>query len=259
MRKNIIFLILLCAAAVALRSAAAEELAVNEAAAPPEIDGVGDDECWSLLPAAEISVDSSAGPIKVSLKALKSDGSFYLLAVFPAATEKREHRPWIWSPVEQIYVAGEETEETLSIFIFSGAEDGTADLWIWRAARNNPSGFADDFSLLRQEALSPNKEFKILPDSGDLPWQSRFFADFAGDKIPRFYSRTPTGSAGDVRARGAYKDGAWTVEFARKLDTGNSDDLPLSPGSKVVILPVLGPPQPQYEPSATVVPTRIGQ
>ncbi len=32
------------------------------------------------------------------------------------------------------------------------------------------------------------------------------------------------GSAADVRAKGAWAAGKWTLEFARKLDTGNPDD-----------------------------------
>jgi hypothetical protein len=43
--------------------------------------------------------------------------------------------------------------------------------------------------------------------------------------IPGFYSSRPTGSRGDVEAKGTFAGGAWTVEWGRPLDTGNSDDI----------------------------------
>jgi hypothetical protein len=35
-----------------------------------------------------------------------------------------------------------------------------------------------------------------------------------------------------VRARGVWQNGRWTVELARKLVTGNQDDIQFAPGKK---------------------------
>jgi hypothetical protein len=62
-------------------------------------------------------------------------------------------------------------------------------------------------------------------DSGKPAWFSRYFAEFAGAELPRFYNRSPSGSAGDVKGRSSFKDGVMTIELARKLETGHKDDL----------------------------------
>ena len=42
--------------------------------------------------------------------------------------------------------------------------------------------------------------------------------------MPQYLEVKPSGSASDVRAKGQWADGWWTVEFARRLDTGHDDD-----------------------------------
>jgi hypothetical protein len=54
-----------------------------------------------------------------------------------------------------------------------------------------------------------------------------------GDKVPYIYFDSKAnglwgGSMDDVEARGTWKDGYWTVEFRRKLNTGFTDDIRLS-------------------------------
>ena len=43
-------------------------------------------------------------------------------------------------------------------------------------------------------------------------------------QAPHYATQKPAGSAADVEAKGTYADGKWTVEFKRKLATGNKDD-----------------------------------
>jgi len=50
-----------------------------------------------------------------------------------------------------------------------------------------------------------------------------------GDTVPQFVPGKPTGSAADVRAKGTWADGKWTLVLARKLDTGNKDDTTFDP------------------------------
>jgi hypothetical protein len=50
-----------------------------------------------------------------------------------------------------------------------------------------------------------------------------------GERVPQYLPGTPTGSAADVRAKGAWADGWWTLELERKLVTGHPDDTPFDP------------------------------
>jgi len=43
---------------------------------------------------------------------------------------------------------------------------------------------------------------------------------------------TPTGSAADVRAKGVWRDGRWTVELQRRLFTGHDDDTRFEPARR---------------------------
>ena len=57
-----------------------------------------------------------------------------------------------------------------------------------------------------------------------------FFADdnFAvGDEVPGVIVTPFIGDRGDVRARGQWLDGRWTVEFTRPFKTGSSFDIEL--------------------------------
>jgi PAS domain S-box-containing protein len=46
-----------------------------------------------------------------------------------------------------------------------------------------------------------------------------------GYTVPGYILRRPTGSQGDIDAKGTWRNGRWTVEFRRKLQTGNPDDV----------------------------------
>jgi hypothetical protein len=46
-----------------------------------------------------------------------------------------------------------------------------------------------------------------------------------GDEVPGWLVSPPADDRRDVRARGSYRDGVWTVEFARALTTGSANDV----------------------------------
>ncbi len=48
---------------------------------------------------------------------------------------------------------------------------------------------------------------------------------YEGDIVGRFINRIPSGSRADIKAKGVWKDGEWTIEFGRALNTGNDDDI----------------------------------
>ncbi|MEE9594883.1 MAG: ethylbenzene dehydrogenase-related protein, partial [Candidatus Hydrothermarchaeales archaeon] len=46
-----------------------------------------------------------------------------------------------------------------------------------------------------------------------------------GDTVPGYVLEKPVGSRGDVEAKGVWKDGVWSLEIKRKLNTGHDDDV----------------------------------
>jgi hypothetical protein len=136
------------------------------------------------------------------------------------------------------------------------------DLWQWRAARSNPVGHAGDdwvfdyrwFDEGKNMFTSPGEPlwmydraktgFAAIPEARLHEMLERFplvigrnaapfdpAAPFReGDLLPHPILQEPAGSMADIRANGAWRDGRWTVELRRKLDTGHSDDKVLAPG-----------------------------
>lgn len=130
-----------------------------------------------------------------------------------------------------------------------------ADLWHWKSYRSNPLGFADDgYVVYNAESKSGRKsdpgsggdsknetEAKDKPKFRQDPSKSPSAKGFlledevaeikdystfkAGDTLPYRILSKPSGSRGDIKAQGVYRDGGWTVLLSRKLDTGHDDDV----------------------------------
>ena len=69
-------------------------------------------------------------------------------------------------------------------------------------------------------------------DSGKSAYQEKIALDYQGPFTPRFSNRRPVGSRADIQARGCWREGVWTVELARKLDTGHDDDVAFTVGGE---------------------------
>ena len=135
----------------------------------------------------------------------------------------------------------------------------TVNVWQWRAVSTNPIGRADDdrWAAYRNDSLG-GRRLDNLASGGHFSnlnqdWQQPyflpvhpsvrgwidphseyvtpyFFADdnFAvGDEVPGVIVTPFIGDRGDVRARGQWLDGRWTVEFTRPFKTGSSFDIEL--------------------------------
>jgi len=132
------------------------------------------------------------------------------------------------------------------------AEKG--DLWHWKAARSDPYRYADDGWLTkagdktgrkddtggggetRNETADkskprfmqdPSKKASVpgvllTEESVEITDYSKFKAN---DVITYRLPKKPSGSRGDIKAESRYADGGWTVMLARKLETGNDDDV----------------------------------
>jgi hypothetical protein len=214
------------------------------------VDGLASDPAWGLAQPFSFEAQGASGRVTVMAAALWSPDRVWFLVRWPDKSRDDVHRPWVWSKEEKAYVAGREVEDALSIAIsregrmgecmLSGAE-ASSDLWTWRAARTDPSGFAEDATLtLSFQRIARANSYqtrngrtvwvKEEPDAGSLPYQAQVAGAYAGERIARYVPRTPSGSMADVAAKGTWRDGFWTVEFSRRLATGDPADAVLAPG-----------------------------
>jgi len=176
----------------------------------------------------------------------------FFLVTFPEEIPHETHKTWVWDTKEEVYREGPDRED---VFIFKWSMSGNsanlrlrepephvADIWFWKAHRTNPSGYADDKgqSISSKPSQSARKittprhgtlYFDRYGDTGKPPWDNHMFFEFKGDKLDQFSPRQPSGSRGDVRAKGVWSKAQWTIEFGRKLKTGNDDDIAFTPGS----------------------------
>jgi hypothetical protein len=134
-----------------------------------------------------------------------------------------------------------------------------ADMWHWESVRSNPVGYAEDGYVAFNATKEPEKGRKR--DAGNatkaknnrtkdksgpaymqdpsksasimgtlLVSQAVEIKDNAGfkdgDEIPGYMLNTGwKDSFADVKAKGAWQNGKWTVMMSRKLETGYDDDI----------------------------------
>ena len=133
-----------------------------------------------------------------------------------------------------------------------------ADMWHWKSVRSNPVGYAEDGYVAFNATKEPEKVRKRDAGSGSkaksnrtkdksgpaymqdpsksasipgtlLVSQAVEIKDLAGfkdgDEIPGYMLNTGwKDSFADVKAKGVWQNGKWTVVMSRKLETGNDDD-----------------------------------
>ena len=172
--------------------------------------------------------------------------------VWPGYKQKAD--AWKWAPgmMQEIHVVDDgvfkaddallkspKAFSNVSIYLrFDNGDAGTKQ-WFTRNPRNSNMGSEDDPYPTYQ--LKPGLTFETTP----FPNQSQMvgITDYsvfkAGDKVPlmmffdlkadynkeRFPKGKPSGSRVDLQGYGKWKDGWWTLEFERKLDTGYDDDV----------------------------------
>ena len=185
----------------------------------------------------------------VKLKAMYSDDMIYFQAQWADSSKDDQHKPFKWEgdKADGEYINGKEREDRLAMqFPISGEFNSNMlaeatsviDIWQWKAARTNPAGIIHDKHHLRSTApltgkfsthySAGGKEVYLArkSDGGESPYKSNKIDPFVyqGDVVTQYIAYIPTtADAADVQAKGAWKDGTWTVEIARKLDTGNHE------------------------------------
>jgi hypothetical protein len=218
----------------------------------PAIDGSGNDAAWKS--AHTYTIYDERTKVDIILKAVYSADMVFFLVQYPDSNENILHKPWVWDKELEAYKIGTDREDTFifkwnmekkKVDLSNFSDDAyTADVWYWKANRTNPAGYADDKSQVLA-STTPGKKAKEITsktgkkrylvrigDKGKSAQKKTILAGYKGDIQNQYISRTPEGSRADVRAKGVWKDGTWTIEFGRKLNTGNADDVQFNPASK---------------------------
>lgn len=214
----------------------------------PMVDGRETEEAWKNIEA--VKTYDPIAQVEIKIKSVYSYSTIYFLVSFPDKDESRTHRSWIWNKEKQMYEEGPDRED---VFVFKWKMDDTvkdisvfsdtpyaADVWYWKACRSDPEGYADD-KIQRLYNYQVKDGFEVTSnsgkkmylhrqgDNGRSTYKTNIFVEYQGDLIPRYTLRSPQFSRADVKAKGMWQDGRWTIEFARALDTGNGDDVNFLP------------------------------
>ncbi len=217
----------------------------------PVIDGVLDEAVWEGVEIVT-TLDFSSQRL-IELRSIHDGEMIYFLAKYPDAAASESHKSWFWEAEEEVYKPGMDREDMLVYkwlmtgdaltFQADAVDVHTADIWFWKARRTNPAGYFDDkrheVTTEESEGSASVKSDKYgqlylsrLGDDGKSAYQEKIFFEYQGDCVAKYYPRQPQGSRADVQGKGQWKDGYWTIESARKLDTGNVDDVAFTAGDE---------------------------
>ena len=227
-----------------------QTLVVSKVEKEPVTDGNGDDPEWAK--AIPITTHDKVANIDVVLKSLYTDKEIFFLLTFPDEDMSAEHKPLVWNKEAEMYKTGPERgdcfifkwnmeAEVLDLSVYAD-KPYTADIWFWKAGRSNPVGYADDKQQIFSMSDIP-RSVKIISksghsfhlsrpgDAGTPAYMAKVPIEYKGDKLPRFKNCLPSGSRADIRAKGTWQHGIWTIELRRNLYTGHSDDIQFEPKS----------------------------
>ncbi len=230
---------------------AADRLICTSVVTGPTLDGSLEDSAWKAATPLTVTVTRALPPnqgttAKVTLRCVRTDDALFIAATWDDPTHNVSHKPWVWNESATAYEEGQDREDMFAVaFEHTGPFDpdmlagveSVWDVWHWKASRTNPRGYAMDkthrytlaqpsFNAKRHTARNGKPVWIARPeDEGDTVEKKQAApGEFKGEQVPQYLPGTPTGSAADVRAKGAWSNGKWTLELSRKLSTGHPDD-----------------------------------
>jgi hypothetical protein len=191
--------------------------------------------------------ENAAKSVAATLRSVHTDTHVYFLVRWWDETRDDEaHKPFVWDAGKSAYVEGPQREDMFALaFEHTGPftadmlapQESVWDVWHWKATRTNPQGFAMDRSHHYTRAQWEGKGKSHQARDGEAIWIARpedagdsvekkqpMPAERGADRVPQYLPGTPSGSAADVRAKGTWSKGWWTLELERKLDSGHPDD-----------------------------------
>lgn len=241
----------LLAAVLALALAPQGEVGAQRVAKLPEIDGKTNDEAWAKAKEWVIKIDKPGEIEKprneMWLKVVHDGASVAFLMTWKDETKSDKHQEFAWKADDGEYkMNDEQLEDSCSLaFALEGKFDvdmlagieSKWDVWEWGAFRTSLGYARDKWHIYAKERPAAGKP-KRFNDRNEQPiWLSRpddegtpcarkvdAPAEKKTDVVQQWIPEKPTGSCADVAARGSWEKGKWSVEFRRKLSTGNKDD-----------------------------------
>lgn len=216
----------------------------------PTIDGYIFEDIWKS--AAPVFVRDRVSNVDIFIFSVYTDDSIFFYVTYPNLSLNSLHKPWTWDKGKETYVSSRLREDAFvmkwnmvenDVDLSNFSDDSyTADVWYWKAGRTNPSGCADDIVHTLSDNFSQNAK-KITSsagndrfllrsnDAGEPCYREYTPGVYEGGIVERYKPGEPSGSRGDIKAKGIWDRGFSTIEFERKLDTGHSDDVQFDPGS----------------------------
>ncbi len=215
----------------------------------PAVDGKADDAAWAKAAELVVKIDKiddfEKPKNKCILKAVHDGDSICFLLVWEDKTKNDTHGTFVWKDAKGEYEADENDVEDAASLAFAlegkfnpdmfAPNPSKWDVWEWQAFRANAGHAKDRHHVYSKERIEKSKKFKArddsdifitrLDDEGTPPAKKvEAPTEKKGDRVPGFVLQAPSGSGADVAAKGMHDGTKWTVEFKRKLKTGNADD-----------------------------------
>lgn len=250
MKKPLLFIGICFMAAMAALAKGEKTLVCAAASEKPVIDGKVD-ALWAKAEA--LTTYDPIARINITLKAVHTGKEIFILAQFPDKTKSMAQQDYVWDKDKKEYITGPSREDTLvlkwnmepfPVDLHVKSDDPyVADIWYWKSHRTDPVGYADD-KIQRYTDFERPSAAKIYTKSGRLFFLTRdgdagtpafkplVYSQHIADTMTKYEIVVPTGSRADIRAKGFWKDGVWTVEFGRALDTGHADDIAFMTGQR---------------------------
>lgn len=237
----------------------AETVAVSALSTAPVVDGDLSDwgDGWRkfrINPAMDGDDKNRTGTLDVELQVGIAGEELFVAARWPDDKADTTYKPWEWK--RNKYQRGKDRDDMFAMrFDMAGDFDSCmladadydVDVWLWSAGRSNLRNYATDmWHRITLNRLENAAEYKT-PGGATVYIQKSADDGLAGfentrpernkfqqDRLPGIeLTDGPSGSIGDVTARGEWKDGYWQLELKRRLETGHSDDIAFKPGSKI--------------------------
>jgi hypothetical protein len=213
----------------------------------PVLDGTIDDAAWQSVTIPYV-IDDKTADTPIFIRSVHTDDTIYFAVLYKDQAQSPFHKPWLWNQENNNYEQGAHREDTFvfkwnmmkqDVDLSNYSEDNyISDVWYWKANRTNPAGYADDKRQILSDSPSENST-KTKSDFGKIRYLTRKSdagkaayteikkapTEMTTPLVDRYPYKIPQGSRADVHAKGEWESGFWTIEFSRKLQTGQSDDI----------------------------------
>jgi hypothetical protein len=238
-------------------SVLAETITMHQLSAAPRVDGSSAD--WNGVGNTTVKLRKTLPNGKSDVRSVSVKGGVfgdevYFLLQWKDSTADKQHKPFIWDAGKNKYVGGKQREDRMAIQFAMEGDYTTdwasgnafkADMWHWKAFRSNTLGLVHDkMTIIGVEPLK--RAYKVAAengrtlyiqrpsDAGTKLYTTKRYSKKEQDTMPKYIlADNPEGSVSDVKAKGVWRNGVWTVEIKRKLNTGHSDDVVFAKGKAV--------------------------